>query len=223
MWMVACGSPPASAPASIPAPAPAPAPASSPAPNPNAPIGYWPETAAEKNGQAYNYDPTVVATRACETKAPIELRLGARRTPQRTEVRLTIKNCTAALVRLLHGHNNPSLLSVAAPGVTLPAPSDDRRMEKSPSQIFTRDFARYAADLEQVAHEGYFIRSPDGDYGIKWMTHTHSGIKPGRYTLRVSLANTVTEGIDENKQQKVAVFGAWTGSVQSNEIAIELP
>jgi hypothetical protein len=191
--------------------------------DPSAPVGYWPVTAAEKNGQAYSYDPAVVTTRSCESKAPIELRLGARRTPERTEVRLTIKNCTATLVRLLHGHNNPSLLSIESPGGAVMPSVDDRRVEKTRADVLTRDFARYAASYEQVAHEGYFIRAPDGKYAIKWVTHTHGDLVPGRYKLRVRLANTISEGFDENKQKTVAMPDAWVGTAQSNEITVDLP
>ena len=121
------------------------------------PITAWPQTQAEKEGEAYIYDARVVGSLPCTGKEPIELRLYVKG----NELWLGLKSGGDKPVKVLHDSQlGPSSLELtpAAKSVT-----DDRAMAKFDPTLRPERFTTFAAGEERIVSSGMRYRETTMD------------------------------------------------------------
>jgi len=161
-------------------------------------LAAWPVTAAEKKGEAYVYDATVVDSAPCTVKQqPIELRLYAKG----PELRLALKNCGDKPVKVLHSaHLGPSKLELSPPPKSV---EDSRDVAKFDATVRPESFTTLAAGEERVVSDGKLKGGR-----LRWGPFEYSGLAAKAKVKAVLVARGLP-GVD-----------AVTGTYTSNDVSL---
>ena len=180
----------------------------------------WPLTASELDGQAATVNPRIDDTPPCTAKnATVELRLFAR-VKEGPQLRLTVKNCTAKVVKLLHDSDlQPSHLELKS---KLKAPFDRRSQKKFDNTVRLRSFLTLEPGQERLLMDQKLQREGDG-YALQWGPFEYSEIPLGKQTLHAVLDAWLDAARDDESGKQVKVESAAVGSFKSNDVTISLP
>lgn len=152
------------------------------------------------------------------TAAPIELRLRVDPGP----------TLTAEL------HNaSPAPLSVVTDSVLQPAelvltgpsgavtPFDTREIQKFDNTVHEASFTTVAPGATVPLGTGK-VTGSGGNASLQWGPFRFESLPPGAYRAKVVLKSTITEYVDD-AGQRVKKADAWTGTVTSPEVALQVP
>lgn len=160
-------------------------------------LAAWPQTAAEKKGEAYVYDARVVDSAPCTSKQPIELRLYARG----AELRLGLKNCGDKPVKVLHDSRlGPSKLELTPPAKSV---EDSRAVQKYDATVRPESFTTLAGGEERIVSDAKL----EGG-ALQWGPFEYGGVAAKTKVKAVWNARGL-DGVD-----------AVTGTFTSNEVSI---
>ena len=180
----------------------------------------WPLTASELEGEAATVNPRIDDTPPCAAKnAPVELRLFAR-VKEGPQLRLTVKNCTAKVVKLLHDSDlQPSHLEFKS---KLKAPFDRRSQKKFDNTVRLRSFLTLEPGQERLLMDQKFQREGEG-YGLLWGPFEYAELPLGKQSLHAVLDAWLDAARDDDSGKQVKVDSAAVGSFKSNDVTIALP
>ncbi len=160
-------------------------------------LAAWPQTAAEKKGEAYVYDARVVDSSPCASKQPIELRLYVKG----SELRLGLKNCGDTPVKVLHDARLGASrleLSPAAKSV-----EDSRAVQKYDATVRPESFTTLAGGEERIVSDAKLKGG-----ALQWGPFEYGGVA-AKTKVKVVFEARGLDGVD-----------AVTGRFTSNDVSL---
>ena len=141
---------------------------------------------------------------------------------QGKRIRATLVNGTGDAVTILHTarHQACELVLTDGEGHVL-QPFDSRSIKKGDDTVYCTQLTEVAPGARQLLFDGEFEEG-DGGRRLEWGPFEFAKVASGRYRATVRWAATAESCFDEDSMEEERPAGLWRGTLDSNEVTIDL-